>query len=306
MLKLIRFSILLLVLHSCQSSGPDTLAEQEPSPVLARDSFPYALNQPNATLILSNKLVEISGLSLSKDEAHLMAVNDERGVIFYLNRETGEIEKELKFRKGGDYEGIEVVNDSIYVVKNTGTVYESIMTEHDSLKTAKYNTVLNSQNDVEGLGYDASKNRLLVACKGIGGKGIRFQGRRAVYGFDLETKELSEEPVFLIDRMEIADYLNKEGTAEKIIEIIAPDQSASAFGPSGIAIHPKTKEIYVLSSLGKILVVLNPEGAIKSIQELDSALYRQPEGICFDADGTLFISTEGRGGKAKIFRIEPI
>ena len=310
---------LMLFLWSCQSQNQgqdqdqqneivqDTISPAEaktPNLTSMMDSFPYNLTQPTATFKLAKKLTEISGLSISKDQQHILAVNDEKGIIFYLNPNSGDIEKEINFRKDGDYEGIEVVNDSVYVVKNTGTVHEIQLLGADTLKTTKFNTILNSDNDVEGLTYNPDKHQLLLACKRKAGKGVKFQGTRAIYAFDLATKQLIEEPLYVIDRKIISAYLNRKGAAEKLIRILAPDQSDSAFGPSGIAIHPISKNIYLIASVGKLLLVLHPDGHILHIQKLDSGIFKQPEGICFTNDGTLFISTEGKGGKARLFRFD--
>jgi uncharacterized protein YjiK len=62
--------------------------------------------------------------------------------------------------------------------------------------------------------------------------------------------------------------------------------------PSAIAIHPITEQLFITSSVGKVLMVLNPDGRIDHLQRLDKKLYAQPEGMTFDSDGTLYISTE--------------
>ena len=55
------------------------------------------------------------------------------------------------------------------------------------------------------------------------------------------------------------------------------------------------------------MVVLDRDGKIKFIQELDSKIFKQPEGICFRRDGTMFISDEGRSGHGNIleFKYQP-
>jgi uncharacterized protein YjiK len=74
------------------------------------------------------------------------------------------------------------------------------------------------------------------------------------------------------------------------------------FSPSAIAVHPITGEIYVTSSKGKLLLVLDRQGRIVHLEKLKKSLHTQPEGICFDADGTMFIANEGKDGKAKIYK----
>jgi DNA-binding beta-propeller fold protein YncE len=72
------------------------------------------------------------------------------------------------------------------------------------------------------------------------------------------------------------------------------------FAPSGIAIHPATKDIYVISSAGKQLLILSAAGKIKSSHKLNSKHFTQPEGISFSANGDLYISNEGKGGNGNI------
>jgi len=49
-----------------------------------------------------------------------------------------------------------------------------------------------------------------------------------------------------------------------------------------------------------MVAVLNPEGALKKIIELKGKEFLQPEGLAFTPDGKLYISNEGKGGKANI------
>lgn len=274
---------------------------------LPKYQFPYQLDQPDKTFKLSSKLVEISGLSTSNDQNYLLAVNDEQGKVFFVDKNNGEIKEEHKFHKSGDYEGVEMVDGILYAVRNSGTVIEVKNIGQKDQETESYNTDLNAQYDVEGLGYDARHHRLLLACKGKAGIGEHFRHTRAVYGFDLEDKKLEKDPVWLIDRREIRAYAEKKsGKTPKLIEILDNDSSKAAFAPSGIAVHPKSKDIYLISSIGKVLIVINPKGKILYLEKLDESIFRQPEGICFEADGTLFISSEGKGGRGRIFQFNPI
>lgn len=306
-----------LISFSCEqnangtNSHPNTTntieTDSSQMPIEASYRFPYQLDKPNETFKLSDKLVEISGLSLTPDGAYLLAVNDEQGKVFFVDKTNGNIKKDIKFGKSGDYEGVEMVGQVLYAVRNSGTIVEVKNLGKEEQEGESYNTMLNPDNDVEGLGYDAKNNRLLLACKGKAGEGERFRGTKAVYGFDLESKTLAEEPVWIIDRKEIRAFAEKKrGKIPKLIEILDKDSSNAAFAPSGIAIHPITGNVYLISSVGKVLVVIKPNGKLLYLEKLDESIFRQPEGICFEADGTLFISSEGKGGKGRIFRFNPI
>ena len=261
--------------------------------------FPYNLNEPILELKLSKKLTEISGLSFNEDESELIAINDEQGKLFYLDKRTGNILKEEKFHKKGDYEGVEVANSNIFVLKNNGTIYQHIAGKKRP-KPKAYKTALDETYDVEGLGYDARKNQLLLACKGKAGEGTEFKQARAIYAFDLKKMELLPNPKYLISQWEIDAYLGKNAKTDRSLKssILKP----IVFAPSAIAVHPKSRHIYILSSIGKSLVVLNHRGKIISIQKMEKDLIQQPEGICFDKSGALYLSSEGKTGKGRIFK----
>ncbi|MFT4973229.1 MAG: hypothetical protein ACI9JY_002436, partial [Saprospiraceae bacterium] len=258
--------------------------------------MPYDLSKPSVTFELDKELQEISGLSIAPNPNQLVAVNDEKGHLYFLNKMTGEIEKEVDFGKKGDYEGVETVGNEIFMVESDGTLQRIQRIGGEDEDTDKFENKLGKKYDVEGLTYDAAANELLVACKGKAGTGDQYDNMRAIYSFDLKTKGYSKRPAYLISRDEIEDYfdtnLKEEGWSAAMRALIDPDAPLDAFGPSGIAIHPKTGNFFILSSVGKLVVVLNPNGKIEHVEGLDKKIHRQPEGICFDADGTLYISNE--------------
>ena len=304
-------TVLLFLNNACESDSPKQskeanrgIAQQGASKMdsLKINNVKHLLGKPLKTFTLAPQLKEISGISLSANQKYILAVNDEEGKIFYLDKNNGKIFKSIKFNKPGDYEGIEAIGKKIYVLKSNGTIYEVKHIESENQKTKTHKTFLNSSYDLEGLGYDASNNYLLLACKAKAGKGKRFKKKRAIYAFDLNVDTLLKNPIYLIDRQAILDSLQiKAGYVDKVLEVFSPEQSSIAFAPSGVAVHPLTKEIYVLSSAGKLLVVLDPTGKISKLIPLDKKLFEQPEGICFDKAANLYISSEGKRRGAKLF-----
>lgn len=261
----------------------------------------YNLEKPDTTFEMPEILVEISGLGFDKNFEKLYAIQDEDGIIFIIDKKTGAVEKEITFHKEGDYEGVEVVGDTVYVVKSTGTIYEVLNLGTEEQETRKYNLFLQSENDVEGFGFDPQINKLLMACKGIPATGESFdiiRHKKVVFGFDINTKEIDPIPVYDIRLDAILRCLQYSTTiknTENLTDQFSSEKEEIDFNPSGIAIHPFTKDIYILSSAGKTLIVLNYAGEIIHIEKLEKKIHRQPEGIAFDKDGTLYISNEGKG-----------
>ena len=309
-MKIYSFFLFMMVLMACETSASDETKAVEAvfwMDTIPPYAFPYDLDKPLKILKLSNKLQEISGLGISPDGKQLLAVQDEDDIVFFLNKKTGEIEKKITFYKDGDYEGVEVVKDKIFVVKSSGTVFELLDMETKEQEATKYNDFLDREHNVEGLGYDEKNNRLLLACKGKAGKKDPHENKRAIFAFDLVSKTMADAPAYIIDQTLVMDFLNR-GTlsrnAEKIFAFFDPKQSYFGFSPSALAVHPISGDLYVTSSVGKVLVIINPDGKVVHIEKLSKKLHPQPEGIVFDKNGTMYISSEGKGGTPNICKFE--
>ena len=273
-----------------------------------RFKLPYRLSEPNAELEMPDELEEISGLSLTPDGNNIVAVQDEDGEVFFINKQTGEVERDYNFHKEGDYEGVEMVGNSVFVIKSNGKIYEVHNVGEDRQQTIKFTTILNKDFDVEGLGYDAKNERLLLACKEIGEETEEPILEKRIYAFDLKTRTLVAEPVYTLRLDDLLVYLENNQHIyryQKLVEHFTEDDDKMKFACSALAVHPQTGDIYLLSSKGKMLGVLNDKGEILHIQKLDKEIHPQPEGICFDKDGTLWISNEAKNGQeAKIYRFD--
>ncbi len=106
------------------------------------------------------------------------------------------------------------------------------------------------------------------------------------------------------------DSYNDRSTFSKFSSKLAKKlhlvDSETSFKPSGLSIHPLSGDIYLISSIGKLLIVMDRSGKILDIHELDDKIFRQPEGICFSPSGDLYISNEGQGGKGYILKFKPL
>ncbi len=282
----------------------DTLSSDiEAINVPKKTSIPYDLSKPTQKHKLKHRLDEISGLDSWKEQ-QIVCVQDEKGIIYVYDLTTERITQEIAFGKPGDYEGIEVVDNDIWVLRSDGHLYEIKALGTEEQEKIKHKTFLKTANDVEGLCYDQSNKRLLLACKGSPGKGKHLKGKKAVYAFDLNTQTLQETPFATIALKNLQQMLQTEQinqTYEQVSQYLKINNHI--FNPSGIAIHPFTKEIYLISTAGKTLVVLSPAGnGVIHTEKLDPDVLKQPEGITFLDNGDLLISNEGRGGRANILR----
>jgi len=308
--------VLCLLLISCDNPKQETdqhskglrYGANARTPSQGDGSIPYDLGTPAARFSLPGELTEISGISWY-DRDILACVQDEKGTVYLYNLATGKIVSSYKFSGGGDFEDVAAVADTIYALRADGVIFKVAGISGRRVAIEKIATPLSPRNDAEGLTYDRKANALLIACKGEPHLEQRKEatGLKAVYGFSLQEKKLNMHPRFLIDVKRFSEVQEKNWLRAqsvrlgKALKLIGDDWG---FQPSGIAIHPITDEIYILSHVGKRVVVLDRSGQVVAVEPLGRELFRQPEGICFSPDGDLFISNEGDGKKANILRFQ--
>lgn len=254
----------------------------------------YDFKSPDAKYMLPYVLEEISGLTYYKDGL-LACVQDEDGKVFFYNHKDRKMDREVRFAGSGDYEGLEIIGDAVYVVKSNGDLYFFELGEDDQVKADKIETPLNKDNDIEGLAYDHEEDELILACKGNGDIKDRKVAGRAFYRYDLREEKLKKKPVFNITKEDIKAFLETQIDFEYEAERIN-------FRPSGIAFHPIQNLYYVIASTGKLLLMVDRKGNVKGSVPIDPRLLGQPEGICFAPNGDMFISSEGQGDKGYILK----
>jgi uncharacterized protein YjiK len=236
----------------------------------------YDFQNPTKSMILPENLKEISGLSFYK-ENQLACVNDEKGNVFIYDLKKEAIVEKIEIGKDGDYEGIEVVDDEIFIMKSNGKIKGFKI---GSEQERKIDCTHDDVKEYEGLGYNSTTKSLLLVTKEL--KKDK-NDKKVIYAYDLEKETLTKN-IF------ISEDMTRGNDGKK------------TFAPSGIAVHPLTGELYVISSQGKKLLILSALGEKLILIALDEKLFRQPEGICFTPNGDLYISSEGDKGDGYILK----
>ncbi|MCC8360324.1 SdiA-regulated domain-containing protein [Salinimicrobium sediminilitoris] len=226
---------------------------------------------------LPSLLKEVSGIAFL-EPGKIACVQDERGSIFIYNLKESTIEKEIKFAGKGDYEGIAIKEDVAYVLKSNGMIYK-IADFLNSAKVESFQTFFSSKNDMEGLFYDKSQDRLLLAVKS---KDPNSDDQKGIYAAQLPSLQVKEKPVF------------KLTFKEEIFDDILEEDIGETFFPSEVAINPSSGEVLILEAREPRLLILDPSGVPKNLFRLNRKLFPQPEGLTYDTSGNLYISNEGK------------
>jgi uncharacterized protein YjiK len=233
----------------------------------------YNLNKP-FLLKLPVELDEISGLAFYPKDTSVFAIGDEFGWLYKIPLTGGKPIRKWQFSKEGDYEDLAMVDKVFYVLKSNGNITAFTFDDH--------NQILKQQEEFPGHGdefeilyYDPKLFKLTMICKDC-----ETDKKKALtaYYFNLLNKHFDDS-----SSINVTAIANMVG--EKKIK----------FKPSAAALNPVTGELYIISSVNKLLVVADRKGNPKQAYPIDEGLFKQPEGIAFSPDGDMIISNEAAG-----------
>ncbi|MGZ5133773.1 MAG: SdiA-regulated domain-containing protein [Flavitalea sp.] len=233
----------------------------------------YNLNSPSV-LKLPPALDEISGIVYYPKDRSVLAINDEVGWLYKIHlKEDPDIQK-WKYSNGADFEDLVLFDSTFYVLESNGNILKFKFVRPDSAATQEFIFPAPGKNEFEILYHDPRENKLILLCKDCE---IDNKNSLTAFSFDLNSMAFSPDPAFVIDIRKIEDLL---------------DEKRLRFKPSAAAIHPKTGELYIMSSINKVLVVADLNGIPKKVYKISARLYKQPEGMTFTSNGDMIISNE--------------
>ena len=239
----------------------------------------YDLGAPKK-FILPYDLREISGITFLRGNPDtLYAEEDEDGKLFYFHPGDGKY-AHWKFGKKGDYEDITILDNKEFVLlRSDGSLFVFPV---PSGKVRIYEHIL-PEGEYEGL-FGDTDGRLIALCKNCPDD----DQKKEVSGYVLAYNPQHE--------LVITEHFRVDVSMVKLTSI----HRKVKFHPSCLARHPLTREWYIISSVNKVLLVLDEKWKVKASYPLNPALFKQPEGLAFDRRGNMYISNEGQGGNANV------
>ncbi|UYW02215.1 SdiA-regulated domain-containing protein [Flavobacterium agricola] len=244
----------------------------------------YDLNNPQ-TQVLPKELDETSGITFYQDNGTeiLLAVQDELGRIYWFDKEKNQFESK-KFGKKGDYEGLAAHNNMLFILKSDGTLYSLSLKDFwqtENPKVKEYKNLV-PKGEYESLAVNPLTNELVMLCKQC--PGDRKNKVVTGYVFSITANNLKLKNTFTVATDQLGPII---------------------FKPSAIAFNAQTKQWFIISSVNKMLVETDLNGQVLTYHKLNGKIFEQPEGIVFDKDANLYISSEaGKQPNATLMKFE--
>lgn len=259
---------------SCQSRNRNTEEIED-------NSFPYKL-EADMAYTMPEELEEISGIAFVRGQENILyAIQDEDGLLFGYDLLKKQMVLTAPFASKGDYEELATDGQYFYVLKSNGHIYSFSVEHTPASGKVTVNKDLVPKGEYESMAFDPSSGRLFLLCKvcKVDKKG------EAVSGYMLKIDEDGQ--------------LANEGKFNLQISVLTTldKRIKKTFKPSAMARRESTGEWYILSSIDQALVITDNAFKPKKVVHLPRKAFEQPEGIAFDKNENLYISSEA--GKQK-------
>lgn len=246
---------------SCKSSG-----KKYP------DSSMYAFSSP-AVIDLPAALNEISGLAYYAKDTSVFAVIDEDGLLFKISLNNPKNIQEWKFDKKRDYEDLVLIDSTFYILVSDGDIVTVKFDEEKKFLPEKESfKLLESGKEFEILFKSADSGFLSILCKEC-----EVDSKNTLSSFHysyVDSTGFEKSKVY-----DLSPWNQKEGQEKNL-------------KPSAAAINPITKELYIISAIQTVIIIMDAKGNFKEYFRLNPKFFKQPEGITFTPDGDLIIANE--------------
>lgn len=234
----------------------------------------YDLHKPSI-VYLPSALDEVSGIYYYPKDNSVFLESDEQGSLYKLNLAKPKQVREWKFGKKHDYEDLFLLDSTFYMLCSNGDLTLLNFNNKDQLVKRQFTFPYGNKQEFESLYLDDNTKKLNFVCKTCKGED---KENVAVYTFDPQTQMYGRG--FTINAKPVHSVITDNAGKLKV---------------SAANINPVTHELFMLSSVNKLLMIADKNGNIKAAYQLNPSLFKQPEGLCFRSNGDMFITNESGG-----------
>ncbi|MEO5944384.1 MAG: SdiA-regulated domain-containing protein [Ferruginibacter sp.] len=223
---------------------------------------------------LPQELDEISGIAYYPKDTSVFAIIDEDGLLFKIPIMHTENTRQWSFDHKRDYEDVILKDSTFYVLVSNGDLIK-VDFINDSIVTGKieFGETSKKVNEFETLYFDDSEKKMVVMCKSC-----EDDNKKKVSSFVYNDSSGNFTSYISLDPAAVVKKIEEDG---KFV-----------LKPSAGAINPVTKDLYIVCSVNKLLLITDREGNLKNAYRLNPKIYKQPEGITFTPAGDMIISNE--------------
>lgn len=271
---------------SLEKVGVESYYFQKATNFLKEDGY-FDLINPSAVNSFPMGIAAFSDVTLL-DSTHIIGINTMNGNVVLIDLNSNSISSQLSLSSKFNFVDISRMDSTLILLDSDSKVH-FLLPPYDSTSLISMNET-KENFPTSGICFHESSKRLFLLSE----VQELQEGQIScfLYAFNLNNRQFKEEPLFEINTSAIETFAlnNNLPLPKKTLSFDGDTLEGLSFNPSAIAVHPKTNEIYVLSSDDRSLVVFNQFGEVKNFTTLDAVLFSKPTGMTFQDNGDLLIT----------------
>ncbi len=271
---------------SLEEVGVENYYYQKATNFYKEDGY-FDLIHPTEVNLLPMGVSSFSDLT-SMDSTHLVGIEPNSGDVVFLDLIDYSISSKLSLGSDHKFVAVSKIDSTLILMDSESKVY-FLLPPYDVNSFASSINTKENFNSV-GICLHQSTKRLFLISEVQEKEEGQFSS--FLYAFNLNRNQLKDEPIFEINSTDIETFALNNNLSLPITFVTNSGDTIQGldFNPSAIAVHPKTNEIYILSSTDRSLIVYNQFGEIVNYTTLDSSIFPKPTGMTFQENGDLLIS----------------
>lgn len=230
------------------------------------------------------------------DDRTLACLQDEQGVLWFVDVLGERPTRSVPFGEPGDYEGLARVGETFWALRSNGRLLH-LVPARGSFDIAAAHRLPRDHVDWEGLCFDPDRGLLLAVPKDRPEGDRDERGERRVYAIDPATGATLARPVLefsmaamledaLVRDLPVPVRMTPKGKVKPDLKLLF----------SEVLAIPGSKDLLLLSGVDRALLRVAPDGRLVALRTFAASELPQPEAMTFLPDGRLLVASEARDG----------
>ena len=265
---------------SLQKVGVENYYYEKATTFLKEDGY-LNLTQPERISLLPMGIESFSDITFL-DSTILICLQEDKNSLVLFDLYSNQVSSPLNINLPNKINDFSRIDSTIILLDDESRVH-FLLPPYDS-------TSLVTENAVLGTCIHESTRRMFILTQN--NFDIDNPVSNSIYTYNISKRKLNEKVLFdiSINEIELFALENNITIPKNKSRDFNDTVSQFIFNPIAMAVHPKTNEIYILSSENRSIVIFNQFGEVADIKILDEKLLSNPTAITFHPSGDLLIS----------------
>jgi hypothetical protein len=271
---------------SLQKVGVDNYYYEKATTFLKEDGY-FNLAQSDQISLLPMGIESFSDIAFL-DSTILICLQEDKSSLVLFDLSSNQVSTPITINLPNKIIDFSRIDSTIILLDDQVQVH-FLLPPYDSSSLVTENDILGNWKSAATCIHESTKRMFILTQNNLE---IDNPISNSIYTYTISKRKLNEKALFDISISDIEMFAieNNIATPQNKFTDLSDSLSQLIFNPTAMAIHPKTNEIYILSSENRSIVVFNQFGEVQDLFFLDEKLVSNPKAMTFHPSGDLLIS----------------